>query len=136
MNSCYTRITDYQKLIGYFKAWPSFDDFEIDSMQFERSQDGEEWPTLTVQFLGVGPEEPTRMNCLVTIRFGGLQDMKLDGFNHQNAINGLSIVEKWSTNLNRELFKVEIIRGFGVGAIFECSHIEVLSVSTAESGAS
>ena len=74
MNSCYTRIANYQKVTSLLGKWPSFDDFEIVSMQFERSQDGEAWPTLTIQFFGfrtdVNPDDPNRNNCLITIRFG------------------------------------------------------------------
>jgi hypothetical protein len=105
-------------------------------MLLERSHDGEElWPVLTVQFIGfrpdVGAESPDRNSCLLTFRFGGLESVKVDGFNHQNAINGFTVVEKWSDRLNREVFNVEIVQGFGVGAMFECCEIEVLSVNPA-----
>lgn len=105
-------------------------------MLFERSHDGEEpWPALTVQFYGfrpdVGPESPDRNNCLLTLRFGGVENVKLDGFNHQNAINGFTVVAKWSERLNREMFNVEIVQGFGVGATFACEEIEVVSMKPA-----
>lgn len=105
-------------------------------MLLERSHDGEEsWPVLTVQFFGfrpdVEPERPGRNNCLLTFRFGGVENVKLDGFNHQNAINGFTVVGNWSERLNREVFNVEIIQGFGVGSTFECEEIEVVSVNPA-----
>jgi hypothetical protein len=103
------------------------------SMVFERSHDGEPWPTLTIRFFGfrqdVGPESPNRNNCLLTFRFGGVENVKLEGFNHQNAINGLTVTSKWSQRLNREMFNVELIQGFGVGATFGCGEIEVVSVN-------
>jgi hypothetical protein len=121
---------------GFLGMWPTFDDFEVVSMLLERSHDGEEpWPVFTVQFLGfrtdVAPEHPDRNTCLLTLRFGGVENVKLEGFNHQNAINGLTAVGKWSERLNQEVFNVEIIQGFGVGATFECGEIDVVSVSPA-----
>jgi hypothetical protein len=90
---------------------------------------------VTVQFFGfcpeVEPESPDRNNCLLTFRFGGVENVKLDGFNHQNAINGFTVVGKWSERLNREVFNVEIIQGFGVGSTFDCDEIEVVSVNPA-----
>jgi hypothetical protein len=134
MESCYTRITNYEMITRPLGGWPSFDDFEVVSMLLERSHDGEEpWPVLTAQFVGfrpdVGPESPDRNNCLLTLQFGGVEDVKLEGFNHQNAINGFEAVHKWSERLNREMFSVKIIQGFGVGATFKCSEIEVVSVN-------
>jgi len=136
MESCYTRITNHEAVTSFLGKWPSFDDFEVVSMLLERSHDGEElWPVLTIQFFGfrseVGPESPDRNNCLLTLRFGGVENVKLDGFNHQNAINGFTVVGKWSERLNREVFNVEIVQGFGVGATFECEEIGVVSVNPA-----
>jgi len=136
MNPNYSRIKNYETVISFLQGWPSFHDFEIVSMLFERSHDGEEpWPILTIQFFGfrldVGPESPNRNNCLLTLQFGGLDNVKLEGFNHQNAINGLVVLSKWSERLNQEIFNVEIIQGFGAGVTFGCSEIEVLSVNPA-----
>jgi len=136
MNSCYTRITNHELVTSLLGGWPSFDDFEVVSMLFERSHDGQEpWPVLTIRFFGfrhdVGPESPDRNNCLLTFRFGGLENVKLEEFNHQNAINGFIVIGKWSERLNREMFDVEIIRGFGTGATFQCCDIEVVSVNPA-----
>ena len=136
MNSDYTRIRNYELVTSSLGGWPSFDDFEIVSMLFERSHDGEEsLPVLTVQFFGfrpdVSPDSPDRNNCLLTIRFEGVENVKLDGFNHQNAINGFIVVCKWSELLKREVLDVKIVQGFGVGATFESDEIEVVSVKPA-----
>jgi len=134
MKSDYSRIKNYEKITDLFQGWPSFHDFEILSMLFERVPDGEfSWSRLTIQFFGfnskVGQESPNRDNRLLTLQFGGLESVKLEGFNHQNAINGLAISSKWSECLKRQIFDVEIVRGFGAGVTFECSEIEVLSVN-------
>ena len=91
-------------------------------MYLERSWDGEAWPTLTIEFFcfnfAVGTEDPNRQDCLVTIRFGGLLNVKFDGFNHQNAINGLIMTDTWSENLNRQMFDILCINGrYGIEQI-------------------
>ncbi len=134
MKANYSQIKNHEKIVDFLQGWPSFDDFEIVSMLFERSHDGEEpWPALTIQFFGfrtdVGPENPNRKNCLLTLQFGGLGSVKLEDFNHQNAINGLVVVSEWSGNLKRQIFDVKIIQGFGAGVTFKCCEIEVLSVT-------
>ena len=134
MHPYQTRITNHEMVTNFLGAWPSFDDFEVVSMLLERSHDGEEpWPVLTIQFLGfrsdVGPESPERNKCLLTLRFGGVENLELRGFNHQNAINGLVVAALWSEHLDREVFNVELIQGFGVGAAFGCGEIEVVSVN-------
>ena len=132
MKPCHTKIANYEHVVTFFGRWPSFHDYEVVSMYLERSWDGEAWPTLTIEFFcfnfAVGTEDPNRQDCLVTIRFGGLLNVKFDGFNHQNAINGLIMTDTWSENLNRQMFDIQIVQGFGLGAHFECEEIEVLSV--------
>jgi len=133
---CYNRITNYEAVTSFLGKWPSFDDFEVVSILLERSHDGEEpWPTLTVRFLGLrsdfGPEDSDRKNYLLTLWFGGVDNLKLEGFNYQNAINGFTVAAKWSERLNQEVFNVEIIQGFGVGCAFECSEIKVMNVTSA-----
>ncbi len=136
MDFSYTRITNHEAVTSFLGKWPSFDDFEVVSMLLERSHDGEEpCPTLTIQFFGfrsdVGRESTERNNCLLTLRFVGVENVKLEGFNHQNAVNGFVVEGSWSERLNRELLNVELIQGFGVGATFECEEIEVVSVNPA-----
>lgn len=133
MHSCYNRVENYHLVTTTFGEWPSFDDFEVVSILLERSHDGEElWPEFTIQFLGfcqkAVTEGPNRNSYLLTFRFGGVENPRLEGFNHQNALNGVNIKSKWSERLKQDMFDVELVQGFGVGAKFDCREIEVLSV--------
>jgi hypothetical protein len=103
-------------------------------MLLKRSENGEElWPILIIEFLGfrrdVPMESPDRGNCLIILRFGGIENMTLNGFNHQNAINGLVVKAHWSERRKRDLFTVDLIQGFGVGTKFECTEIDLVSVT-------
>ncbi len=137
MNFDCTRITNHESVTRLLGGWPSFDDFEVVSMLLERSRSGDDTgPWLTIQFSGfrpdAEPESPSRNNCLLTLRFADVENLKLDGFNHQNAINGLVVSAKRSARLNREIFNVELVQGFGVGCTFECDAIDVVSVTPVE----
>ena len=137
MNSVHSRIKNFEMVTSFFGKWPSFDDFEVVSMMFERIPDEQTSPNpvLTIKFFAfcwdVVAESKNHKDCLLTLRFGGLENVKLDGFNHQNAINGFTVVAQWSERLNREVLSVELIQGFGVGSTFDCGEIEVVSLNPA-----
>ena len=76
-------------------------------------------------------ESPTSQHTLATLRFEDVDDYRMDGFNHQNAILGLSI-----TLQDRGKFKsgeslppylvVKFQPAFGMSASFRCFRIEVV----------
>lgn len=133
-DSPYTAIKNSHAVVSFLGKWPSFDDFEVVSILLKRGNDEDMfWPTLTIKFFGfrqeVHPESPERNNCIIVLRFGGIGEMTLNGFNHQNALNGFVVKTSYSDDLKRDLFAVELIQGFGVGAKFECEEIAVVSVT-------
>lgn len=134
MNSSqYTAIKNFAALVNWFGRWPSFDDFEVVSMQLTRGKDDESHASLTVEFLGFQTdlliESADRKHCLIVMLFSGLENVVLEGFNHQNAINGFVVEANWSDRLQREMFTVELVQGFGVGAKFDCEEIELIEVT-------
>lgn len=138
MNSIYTRIRNYESVIAFLGCWPSFDDFEIISILLERiGYKGSVGPSLTIEFSAFCPDEAPnsseRRNCLLTLRFIEVENLKIEGFNHQNAINGFLISSQWSERLGRDVFSVKIVQGFGVGCTFDCAEIDVLSIKPAKS---
>ena len=137
MNSSYTAIRNHEALVKFLGKWPSFDDFEVASMLLERIDDEEcpafKWTTITIKLFGfrndVAVESPDRNNCLIIMQFGGLENMTLNGWNHQNAINGFVVNTNWSERLKRDQFTVELIQGFGVGTKFDCCEMDLISVT-------
>src|SRR3954465_12653228 len=92
-------IEGSNKLTGIFGRWPSFHDAEIHELHFWRGDvdpDRESYvfPVLTVKFhvweLTNEVDERgyliLRHHTLTTLRFHGVDDFKMEGFNHQNAI--------------------------------------------------
>lgn len=138
MNSIYTRIRNYESVIAFLGCWPSFDDFEVISILLERiGYEGSVGPSLTIKFSAfcpdAAPNSPERRNCLLTLQFTEVENLKIEGFNHQNAINGFLISSQWSERLGREIISVKIVQGFGVGCTFDCGVIDVLSIKPIES---
>ena len=131
-------------LVERFGLWPSFADFEIVSLAFDRGnlmetfQSGR-WsemvkPNLTATFHGFDSrrarDDPDRKPSVITLRFWGtFERFAFDGFNHQNPIVGLEVIFEWSANLKRNLFAVD----WGGTAIqhdvsFSCERMQVVSV--------
>jgi len=65
-------------------------------------------------------------HTLVTLRFSGVEELKLEGFNHQNVIFGLIIQPREDAGSGNPKFHVEFDPSFGVDALFDCSAIEVV----------
>lgn len=98
-------------LINYFGSWPEFHDFEVITITLERAP----WLTaatsdLRAVFYGFdvskSPEDPERKQSLIEMLFQGVDQLRIDGFNHQNPIIGISIQTlpdqsnfgRWSVN--------------------------------------
>lgn len=78
----------------------------------------------------------TKDHALVTLQFLGLEELKLQGFNHQNVIFGLAIHATANGDSGDVKFHVEFDPSFGIDAVFDCSAIEVVDASPlTESGA-
>jgi hypothetical protein len=65
----------------------------------------------------------------ITVRFSGVEELKLEGFNHQNVIFGLVIQPKEDSDSASAKFHIEFDPSFGIDAMFDCSTIEVVDVA-------
>jgi hypothetical protein len=96
-------IQGSEKLTSVFDGWPSFHDAEVVDLHIWRGEvKGGDWDdsnvfpvlTITVRILeATQPDatgEPDR-DVLATFRFHDVDDLILQGFNHQNAILGITV---------------------------------------------
>jgi hypothetical protein len=129
----YKTIIGYEKVLTVFGKWPSFHDAEVISLALERDV-GEECtaPRMTVTLhafrLEVSPDDPSRNDSLVSLQFRAVEKLKLADFNHQNAINGITISTQWSDQLQRQVLQVKFLQGFGLSCEFQSEEIEVMLV--------
>lgn len=65
----------------------------------------------------------------VHFRFEHVTELQIEGFNHQNAIFSLAIVDETETGWENKNYKVTIDPSYGIGGTFYCVRPEILSVS-------
>jgi hypothetical protein len=127
------------KLTSIFGYWPSFHDAEVIEIHFWRGDidtDNNKYvfPVLTARLhlwemtREVNPEGylGRRLHTLARLRFYDVDDFKMEGFNHQNAILGLRVTSQERSKGPSPLFDVQFEPAFGMGASFTCSRIEVV----------
>ena len=132
-------IAGSEKITGVFGYWPSFHDAEIVNFHLWRgdmysAQNRWEAPTLTVLVHlweltnQVAPDGfyVLKHHTLTTLRFHGVCKLKLDDFNFQNVIYGLTIERKEHDVGPSPYFTVTFEGSFGIEATFECLQIEVI----------
>jgi len=129
-------VEQSSRLTDIFGAWPSFHDAEVHSMDLWRGDvdpDRERWvfPTLTAKIQVLEATQPgashSGNDTLVTLRFHDVDRLNLLGFNHQNAIIGLSFEHESRGDGLPPYIRVEFEQAFGVDATFVCFRIECLS---------
>ena len=137
MASMESLIAGSEKLTRIYGGWPSFHDAEVIELHHWRGQmkpgDWDEsnvMPVLTTK-IHILVQSPTSHHTLATLRFEDVDDFRMEGFNHQNAIFELSIqVEDRGTDLiGRPLTPYFVVRfepAFGISALFRCFRIEVV----------
>ena len=132
-------IKGSEKLLAVFGRWPSFHDAEVIEIQLSRVRAGSrsnryEGPLLLARVhtwditndVDSTGHYVLKNHTLVTLRFSDVRELKLEGFNHQNAIFGLTIQPKETTNPTDSKFHIEVDPSFGVDATFDCASVEIL----------
>ena len=139
MSGIESSIEGSDKLTGIFGFWPSFHDAEILDLHFWRGDFEPEQkryilPVLTVKFhvweltqeVDARGYLVLRHHTLTTLRFHDVDEFKMEGFNHQNAIFGLSIIRQERRDGPSPFFLVEFEPAFGMTASFRCLRVEVV----------
>ena len=95
-----------QKLTSIFGEWPSFHDAEVTDVHLWRGDvkagdwdDSNVFPVLTIEVRILEATQPGAVgdsgrDVLAKLRFHDVDDLKIEGFNHQNAILGISIAAR------------------------------------------
>jgi hypothetical protein len=69
-----------------------------------------------------------RHHTLTTLRFSGVSDLQLAGFNHQNVLFDLEISELADSGSDAR-FSIAMPTSFGCEGSFKCSGVRVLSTA-------
>ena len=127
-------ILDADKVLAHFGEWPSFHDMEVVSIHMDRR--GQEGPSIEFIVLAwtytgrVTPEGYYEQHRHALIRFWceHVSDNCLEGFNHQNVLDGLVV---GPAEGDGALFRVRLPSSFGVGGFIECERVRVVDVTPA-----
>jgi hypothetical protein len=132
------RITGAERLVAAFGYWPSFHDAEVLWLRLDRRAGGAGCygPTLEALIhtfeitneVGADGYYVLRHRVLIHLRFSDVVELRLDGFNHQNALMGLTLSDLRGRQMERVKWAVRFDSAFGVNASFQCYAAEVVSV--------
>jgi hypothetical protein len=127
-------ILEADKVIAHFGEWPSFHDMEVVSIHMDRR--GPEGPSIEFVIFAwaytgrIAPEGyyEQHRHALIRFRCEQVSENHLDGFNHQNVLDGLAVVP---ADGGETLLEVRLPSIFGVGGVIECGGFRVLDVTPA-----
>jgi hypothetical protein len=112
-------------LINKLGLWPDFHDFEIVRLEIDRKE-----PSVLMEIYGfqILKEVEKRgcykraNECIITLKFNGITDIQLKGFNQQNVISSLEFTEESG------LLKTEILTSFGLSGYIVSRNVEVIGI--------
>ena len=139
MQKVETLIVGSEKLTGIFGYWPSFHDAEVLELHFDRGNIQRDkgiykFPILTLKIhvwqltkeVNSKGYFVLRHHTITILSFCDVADFQMQGFNHQNAILGLSITSQERSKGPSPYFAVELEPAFGISASFKCLGVEVI----------
>lgn len=123
-------------LTNLFGYWPSFHDAEVLRLELVRVEPYGAGPDLLADVhtfeitdeIDAKKHFVLRHHVLVSFRFRGVDQLRLEGWNNQNALMGLVITDIRSRQLDVLKYEVLFDSSFGVDARFLCRSVEIESV--------
>jgi hypothetical protein len=138
------RIAGAEQLVALFGYWPSFHDAEVLWLRLDRRAHGDGYygPTLEALIhtfeitsqVGADGCYVLRHRVLVHLRFREVVELRLEGFNHQNALMGLALTDLRERQMERVRWAARFHSAHGVDASFQCYAAEVVSVVPCNKG--
>jgi hypothetical protein len=138
-----TGIRNSEALVERFGGWPSFHDAEVLSLQLDRRGElGEPGPSLTLVihlFKATGQRDlrggmAWGTHTAATLLFASVSELTLEGFNNQNVLWDLDIVELAAPAVPERSFSVELSTSHGLAASFFCGVAAVVGVEPYQPG--
>jgi hypothetical protein len=131
MNDILSLVGNSRALTDIFGAWPSFHDAEVLRLRLDRDgAAGVELEANIYVFEMTGEVTADgfyklQNQTLATMIFGGLDQLRMEGFNHQNVLFGLSLVDISDRQLDALRWEVSFESSYGVSAQFLCESVAV-----------
>jgi|SRR6266478_903730 len=125
-------IENAELVENVFGCWPSFHDAEVHSILITRDCDSGPQMDVTIHHWEMTKEVDSKgyyvlkHHTLTTLRFFGVSELQLAGFNRQNVLWDIEISEVTETT-SKSSFSVSMPTSFGCEASFKCTGIRVMS---------
>lgn len=132
-------VVGSEKLTTIFGYWPSFHDAEVIEIRLWRGdvdpdRDRYEFPVLTavLHVLELTNETDARGSLMIrhhtlaTLRFRGIEDVELAGFNYMNQIRSITLSRKERAEGPSPYISVVMQEAVGISASFKCESVEVV----------
>jgi hypothetical protein len=132
-------IEGSERLTSVFGYWTSFHDAEVIEFSLWRGDVEPDagrhtFPVLTTKIhlweltseLDARGYYVLRHHTLATLRFHDVDEFRMEGFNHQNAIFSLDITAEEREGGLPPFRRVEFQPAFGITSTFRCTRIEVI----------
>src|SRR4051812_18730399 len=106
------RIEGYSKALAHFGRWPSFHDSEVVRIELDRGDESSAILRASVHAFNLTSKiDPkghyiTENHGVIHFEFIDVCELSLTGFNHQNALAGLSIGDISERQIERQKFEV------------------------------
>jgi len=139
MSAAYESIEAHETVLKAFGYWPAFHDAEVRSLVLDRNgalfdKVADARVDLYLHALEwTKAEKPMFNHHLVHLRFHDVEELALQGFNHQNAIFELKIEEHIRHPETPRQLKVTLLPAFGLAGSFCAASGRVLSVAPCDS---
>jgi hypothetical protein len=124
-------IANHEALTSTFGKWPSFHDAEILRMRLDRGLEEPPSVEADIHLWEMTSDVDERgfyvltNHTLVTLRFDGIRELELNGFNHQNVLSNLELEDLSELATPGVHWGVSLPSSFGVGGRFVCASISV-----------
>ncbi|GMV95486.1 MAG: hypothetical protein AMXMBFR82_52640 [Candidatus Hydrogenedentota bacterium] len=130
------QVRGSELLTDIFGFWPSFHDAEVVRIALERTLPFEDGPHLLadIHTFEMTKEVDSdgyhilRHHVVVSFRFGGVDQLQLEGFNNQNVVFGLSIEPIDEGQNDGFRYEVKFEASYGIGANFMCRDVCIETV--------
>jgi hypothetical protein len=134
MSTPYQRIENHEQVLSAFGYWPRFHDAEVRSLRLDRNEVvfgpiHEACIDVCLHAFEWTDHVPPAFNHhLVQFRFRGVEDLAIEGFNHQNAVLEFKVEDCAVQPDALAGFRVTFVPAYGLSGSFWAVSAEVLSV--------
>ena len=132
----YKQIINFESVFEHFGYWPDFHDSEVLEFCFNRSSaNGDVGYQVSFDVhvfemtneISIENTYVLKKHCVISFEFYNVEILNFNGFNHQNALYGISFIKKSNMD-NKEVLEVNLEGAHGLETSFRAKQALVSSL--------